>query len=37
MSGRRPQFCLLEKYIHKTLRTDTDMARYDWLLSMIKY
>ena len=36
-SGRRPQFRLLAKYIHKTVRTDTDSARYDWLLLMIKY
>ena len=28
---------LLAKYIHKTVHTDTDRARYDWLLSMIKY
>ena len=35
--GRRPQFRLLAKYIHKTVRTDTDRARYDWLLLMIKY
>ena len=36
-TGGRPQFRLLAKYIHKTVRTDTDMARYDWLLLMIKY
>ena len=36
-SGRRPQFRLLAKYIPKTVRTDTDRARYDWLLLMIKY
>ena len=32
-AGRRPQFRLLAKYIHvhKTVRTDTDRARYDWL------
>ena len=36
-AGRRPQFRLLAKYIHKTVRTDTDRARCDWLLSMIKY
>ena len=35
--GRRPQFRLLAKYIHKTVRTDTDRARCDWLLLMIKY
>ena len=35
--GRRPQFRLLAKYIHKTVRTDTDRVRYDWLLLMIKY
>ena len=29
--GRRPQFRLLAKNIHKTVRTDTDRARYDWL------
>ena len=31
--GRRPQFHLLEKYIHKTVHTDTDRARFefDWL------
>ena len=23
--------------IHKIVRTDTDMVRYDWLLLMIKY
>ena len=36
-TGRRPQFRLLAKYIHKTVRTDTDWARYDWLLLMIRY
>ena len=36
IQGRRPQFRLLAKYIHKTVRTDTDRARYDWLLLMIK-
>ena len=35
--GRRPQFRLLANYIHKTVLTDTDRERYDWLLSMIKY
>ena len=35
--GRRPQFRLLAKYIHKIVRTDTDRARYDWLLLMICY
>ena len=35
--GRRPQFRLLAKYIHKTVRTDTDRKRCDWLLLMIKY
>ena len=35
--GRRPQFRQLGKYIHKTVRTDTDRARCDWLLLMIKY
>ena len=35
--GRRPQFRLLAKYIHKTVCTDTDRARCDWLLLMIKY
>ena len=35
--GRRPQFRLLAKYIHKTVRTDTDRARCDWLLLMIRY
>ena len=35
--GRRPQFRLLAKYIHKNVRTDTDRARCDWLLLMIKY
>ena len=34
---RRPQFRLLAKYIHKTLRTDTDRASFDWLIFMIKY
>ena len=33
-SGRRPQFRLLAKYIPRTVRTDTDRARYDWLLLM---
>ena len=37
VEGRRPQFRLLAKYIHKTVRTDTDRARCDWLLLMIKY
>ena len=37
VTGRRPQFRLLAKYIHKTVRTDTDRARCDWLLLMIKY
>ena len=37
LGGRRPQFRLLAKYIHKTVRTDTDRARCDWLLLMIKY
>ena len=36
-TGRRPQFRLLAKYIHKTVRTDTDRARCGWLLLMIKY
>ena len=36
-SGRRPQFRLLAKNIHKTMRTDTDRVRYDWLLLVIKY
>ena len=36
-AGRRPPFRLLAKYIHKTVRTDTDRARCDWLLLMIKY
>ena len=31
VNGRRPQLRLLVKYIHKTVRTDTDRARYDWL------
>ena len=35
--GRRPQIRLLAKYIPKTVRTDTDRVRYDWLLLMIKY
>ena len=35
-NGRGPQFRLLAKYIHKTVRTDTDRARYDWLLLMMK-
>ena len=35
--GRRPQFRLLAKYIHKIVRTETDRARNDWLLLMIKY
>ena len=35
--GRRPQFRLLAKYIHKTVRTDTDRVRCDWLLLLIKY
>ena len=30
--GRRPQSRLRAKYIHKTVRTVTDRARYDWLL-----
>ena len=33
--GRRPQFRLLAKSIHKTVRTDTDRARCDWLLMII--
>ena len=37
LEGRRPQFRLLAKYIHKTVRTDADRARCDWLLLMIKY
>ena len=31
------QFRLLAKYIHKIVHTDTDRARYDLLLLMIKY
>ena len=37
LEGRRPQFRLPAKYIHKTVRTDTDRACCDWLLLMIRY
>ena len=37
VTGRSPQLRLLAKYNHKTVRTETDRARSDWLLLMIKY
>ena len=35
--GSRPQFRLLVKYILKTVQADTDRARFDRFLLMIKY
>ena len=32
VKGIRLQFRLLEKSVYKIVRTETDMARFDWLL-----
>ena len=35
--GKRPQFRLLEKKYQKIVRTETKLARFDWLLFTYKY